>query len=51
MIVIEHKDRGTRFGFRHLETLLQVQGRSIEVVNQAENNIEDLLGDLTSIIY
>jgi putative resolvase len=50
-IVIEHKDRGTRFGFRYIETLLRVQGRSIEVVNQAENSTEDLLADLTAIIY
>ncbi len=50
-IVIEHRDRGTRFGFRYLETLLQGQGRGIEVVHQAENNTEDLLADLTSIIY
>ncbi len=33
MIVVEHTDRGTRFGFRYIETLLQVQGRKIEVVN------------------
>jgi putative resolvase len=51
MIVVEHTDRATRFGFRYIETLLQVQGREIEVVNQAENNTEDLLADLTSIIY
>ena len=51
LIVIEHKDRGTRFGFRYIETLLQAQGRKMEVVNQAENNTEDLLADLTSIIY
>ena len=50
-IVIEHKDRGTRFGFRYIETLLKTYGREIEVVNQAENNTEDLLADLTSIIY
>jgi predicted site-specific integrase-resolvase len=50
-IVIEHKDRGTRFGFRYIETLLRVQGRTLEVVNQAENSTEDLLADLTSIIY
>ena len=50
-IVIEHKDRGTRFGFRYIETLLDVQDRKIEVVNQAENNTEDLLADLTAIIY
>lgn len=50
-IVIEHKDRGTRFGFRFIETLLKTYGREIEVVNQAENSTEDLLADLTSIIY
>lgn len=51
LIVVEHKDRGTRFGFRYIETLLKVQGREIEVVNQAENGTEDLLADLISIIY
>ncbi len=50
LIVIEHKDRGTRFGFRYIETLLRGQGRSIEVVNHAENGTEDLLADLVSII-
>jgi predicted site-specific integrase-resolvase len=32
-IVVEHKDRATRFGFRYLETLLTTQGRTLEVVN------------------
>jgi len=50
-IVVEHKDRLTRFGFRYLETLLEVQGRSIEVVNQAENEKEDLIADLVAIVY
>ncbi len=50
-IVIEPKDRGTRFGFRYIETLLTTYGREIEVINQAENSTEDLLSDLTSIIY
>ena len=45
------KDRGTHFGFRYIEILLRGPGRSIEVVNQAENRMEDLLTDLTSIIY
>lgn len=49
-LVLEHKDRGTRFGFRSIETLLQTYGREIEVVNQAENGTEDLLSDLTSIV-
>jgi putative resolvase len=50
MIVVEHKDRATRFGFRYLETLLKAQGRTLEVVNQAENSTEDLVADLTAII-
>src|SRR5260221_5824051 len=51
LIVVEHKDRLTRFGFRYLDTLLKVQGRAIEVVNQAENGTEDLLAELTAIVY
>src|SRR5579885_1175156 len=51
LIVVEHRDRLTRFGFRYLDTLLKGQGRSLEVVNQAENETEDRLSDLTSIIY
>ena len=50
-IVVEHKDRLTRFGFRYLETLLELQGRTIEVVNLAENDTEDLLADLVAIVY
>ena len=51
LIVVEHKDRLTRFGFRYLDTLLKAQGRAIEVVNQAENGTEDLLADPTAIVY
>jgi predicted site-specific integrase-resolvase len=51
LIVVEHKDRLTRFGFRYLDTLLKTQGRAIEVVNQAENGTEDLLADPTAIVY
>jgi predicted site-specific integrase-resolvase len=51
LIVVEHKDRLTRFGFRFLDTLLKAQGRTIEVVNQAENGTEDLLADLRAIVY
>jgi predicted site-specific integrase-resolvase len=50
-IVVEHRDRLTRFGFHYLETLLETQGRKIEVVNMAENDKEDLIADLVAIIY
>jgi putative resolvase len=49
-IVVEHKGRLTRFGFRYLETLLELQGRTIEVVNVAENDKEDLIADLVAIV-
>jgi putative resolvase len=51
VIVVEHKDRLARFGYRYLDTLLKNQGRAIEVVNQAENGTEDLLADLAAIVY
>jgi len=50
-VVVEHRDRLTRFGFHYIDTLFSVQGRVIEVVNPAENDKEELLADLTSIIY
>src|SRR5215467_8751748 len=50
-LVVEQKDRATRFGFGYVEALLEMQGRHIEVVNLAETNREELLADLTSVIY
>jgi predicted site-specific integrase-resolvase len=50
-IVVEHKDRITRFGFRCLETLLELAGQHIEAITLTENVREDLLADLASIIY
>jgi predicted site-specific integrase-resolvase len=51
VIVVEHKDRATRFGFRSLETLLEQQGRRVEVVNLADIGCEDLVADLVAIVY
>ena len=42
LIVVEHKDRLTRFGFNDIEQLLAMQGRRIEVINQAENGKAEL---------
>ena len=50
-IVVEHRDRLTRFGFHYLEALLEAQGRTIEVTNVAESDKEDLLADLVAIVY
>jgi putative resolvase len=51
LLVVEHQDRLTRFGFHYLEKLLETQGRKIEVVNMAENDKEDLMADLVAIVY
>jgi putative resolvase len=51
LIVVEHKDRLSRFGVRYIETLLRVQHRRLEIVNESENDKEDLLADLTALLY
>jgi predicted site-specific integrase-resolvase len=50
LIVVEHKDRLTRFGFNYIRLLLQKTGRDIEVVNEADDDKQDLMQDFTSII-
>ena len=50
-LIVEHKDRLTRFGFNYIETLLKKQNKQIEVVNKAEDEVSDLMQDLISIIY
>lgn len=50
LIVVEHKDRLTRFGFHYIEKLLAMQGRRIAVINLAENGKEDLMQDFVSIV-
>jgi putative resolvase len=50
LIVVEHKDRLTRFGFNYIEQLLALQGRRLEVINQAENSKEELIQDFVSIV-
>lgn len=51
ILVVEHKDRLTRFGFNHLNTLLPLLGKRIEVVNRAEDDKTDLVQDLVSVVY
>lgn len=49
-IVIEHKDRLTRFGYNYLELFLNSYGKKIEVINEVYNDKEDLIQDFISII-
>lgn len=50
MIIVEHKDRLTRFGFNYLEHLFNNNNQNIEVINHVDNADEDIIDDFTSII-
>lgn len=50
-LIVENKDRLTRFGFNYLQTLLEKSGKRIVVINESDNNVEMLMEDLISIIY
>lgn len=50
LIVVENKDRLTRFGFNYLSRLLEKQNCKIEVINQDYEDETDLIKDLVSII-
>ena len=50
-IIVEHKDRLTRFGFKFLEKLLNKDKKEIIVVNQTPDKTTDLITDLVSIVY
>jgi predicted site-specific integrase-resolvase len=47
-IIVENRDRLTRFGFNYIETLLDAE---IEVVNKLDTDKSDLIQDLTAIVY
>jgi putative resolvase len=49
-IVVEHKDRASRFGIASIQTLLALQGRELVVVNAADTAQDDLMGDFVAII-
>jgi predicted site-specific integrase-resolvase len=49
-IVVEHKDRLTRFGFHYFETLLPMLDCELVVMNRDAEEKDDLLKDLIAII-
>lgn len=49
-IIVEHKDRLTRFGFNYLQILADKLGFEIIVVNPTMTDHEDLMQDFVSII-
>lgn len=49
-IVVEHKDRCSRFGVAYIQTLLKTQGRELVIINEAEEEQADLMQDFVAII-
>lgn len=50
ILIVEHKDRLTRFGFNYINVLFENMGKTIEVVNEVGNDRDDLMQDFISII-
>jgi len=48
-IIIEYKDRLTRFGFNYIKMLCDLQDKKITIINEVENK-NDLIQDFISII-
>ena len=49
-IVVEHKDRLTRFGFRYFEELLPKLGCDLVVINRDTEEKTDLVKDLVAVV-
>jgi predicted site-specific integrase-resolvase len=50
IILVEHKDRFSRFGLNYIKLLLEKQGRKLEIINEVNNDTEDIMEDFVSII-
>src|SRR6266566_1468393 len=48
-IIVEHKDRSTRFGWNYITTLMEAQGRRMEAVFPDETK-DELVNDFVTII-
>src|SRR5437667_4564926 len=49
VIVVEHRDRATRFGLSYIEHLMQMQGRRLEVIFPSDTD-NDLVDDFIAVI-
>ena len=49
IIIVEKRDRLTRFGSHYIETLLEAQGRHVEMIFQSDTG-DELVDDFVSVI-
>ena len=50
ILLVEHKDKLTIFGFNYIDILLKSHNKKIEVINLVDNNKEDLIQDFVPVI-
>lgn len=50
VLIVEHKDRLTRFGANYIKVLLEKTGRKLEIVNGVEDDKNDLMDDFAAVI-
>lgn len=50
VIIVEHKDRFSRFGTKIIEILLEKTGKQLLVINETGNDTNDLMQDFVSIV-
>ena len=50
ILLVEHKDRLTRFGFNYIDILLKSHNKQIEVINLVDSDKEDMIQDFVSVI-
>jgi len=50
ILLVEHKDRLTRFGFNYIDILLKSHNKKIKVINLVDNDKEDLIQDFVFVI-
>jgi putative resolvase len=49
VIIVEHKDRLSRFGVEYIECLLEASGRKLQIINQSEID-NDLVRDMIDLL-
>lgn len=53
VLVVEHRDRLTRFGYGYIATLLEQQGRRVEAIYPSDSGdelVDDLVAVITSLV-
>lgn len=50
ILLVEHKDRLTRFGFNYIKSLLSNQNINVEVINNIDDKNQEMMDDFISIV-